>query len=52
MLGERGLGLLDDRDLEIFATRHGADWRTLPKVASRDAATRFGFVRAPSDSLR
>ncbi len=52
ILGERGLGLLDDRDLENFAARLDADWRTLPQVAARDAAARFGFVRAPSDSLR
>jgi hypothetical protein len=50
--GERGLGLLDDRDLAIFAARLGADWRALPKLAVREAAMRFGFVRVPSDSLR
>lgn len=49
---ERGLGLLDDRDLALFAARLGADWRALPSVASRDVAARFGFVSAPSDSLR
>jgi hypothetical protein len=52
ILGERGLGLLDDRDLAIFAARLGADWRGLPTVASREVAARFGFVCAPSDSLR
>jgi len=52
MRGARGLGLLDDRDLALFATRLGADWRSLPKIASREAAARFGFVSAPSDSLR
>jgi hypothetical protein len=50
--GERGLGLLDDRDLALFATRLGADWRALPRVASREVAARFGFVSRPSDSLR
>lgn len=49
---ERGLGLLDDRDLASFASRLGADWRALPRVASREAATRFGYVSKPSDSLR
>ncbi|MDH3319106.1 MAG: DUF2946 family protein [Betaproteobacteria bacterium] len=52
ILGERGLGLLDDRDLAFFAARLGADWQTLPQVASREAAARFGFVSTPSDSLR
>lgn len=52
ILGERGLGLLDDRDLALFATRIATDWRTLRKVSSRDVAARFGFVCAPSDSLR
>ncbi|MEO8718299.1 MAG: DUF2946 family protein [Burkholderiales bacterium] len=50
--GERGLGLLDDRDLPLFAARLGADWQALPKVASSEVAARFGFVSKPSDSLR
>ena len=50
--GERGLGLLDDRDLALFATRLGADWRSLPRVAAHGLAARFGFVSRPSDSLR
>jgi hypothetical protein len=50
--GERGLGLLDDRDLALFAARLGGDWQTLPRVASREVGARFGFVSAPSDSLR
>jgi hypothetical protein len=52
ILGERGLGLLDDRDLAHFAMRLGADWRSLPRVAAREVAARFGFVSSPSDSLR
>jgi hypothetical protein len=52
VLGERGLGLLDDRDLGVFARRLDADWRMLPRVSSGDVAARFGFVSAPSDSLR
>lgn len=50
--GERALGLLDDRDLASFAARLGADWRALPKVASRTIGARFGFVSKPSASLR
>lgn len=46
--GGRGLGLLDDRDLARFAARLGADWRALPKVASRAVAACFGFVSSPS----
>lgn len=49
---ERGVALLDDRDLALFATRLGGDWRALPRVASREVAARFGFVSEPSDSLR
>jgi len=52
IVGERGLGLLDDRDLMFFATRPGADWRSLPRVASQEVPVRFGFVSTPSDSLR
>ena len=50
--GERGVGLLDDRDLARFAARLGDNWRALPEVASRAVAARFGFVAKPSDSLR
>jgi Protein of unknown function (DUF2946) len=49
---ERGLGLLDDRDLGRFASRLGADWRALPRLAAAEAGARFGFVSKPSDSLR
>lgn len=52
ILGERGPGLLDDRDLALFAARCASDWRLLPRVTSRDVAKRFGFVSEPSDSLR
>jgi hypothetical protein len=48
----RGAALLDDRDLDGFASRLAGDWRTLPRVRRNDVATRFGFVSAPSDSLR
>jgi hypothetical protein len=46
--GDRGLGLLDDRDLERFAER--AD--TLPRVQRDEIPGRFGFDPDPSLSLR
>lgn len=49
---ERGVGLLDDRDLALFAARLGGDWRALPEVDSQAVEERFGFVSEPSDSLR
>jgi len=52
ILGERGIGLLDDRDLAFFAQRPGADWRTLPTLSSGEVGARFAFVSAPSGSLR
>ena len=52
LLGERGIGLLDDRELGAFEARWGAGWGRLPVVSSSEIATRFRFVRAPSDSLR
>lgn len=52
ILGERGIGLLDDRDLAQFAARRGEDWESLPRVAKSEVPGRFGFVAAPSDSLR
>lgn len=48
LLGQRGIGLLDDRDLERFADAAEA----LPRLARRDVATRFGFVADPANSLR
>jgi hypothetical protein len=48
ILGEHGVGLLDDRDLERYA-----DWaEQLLPIRRADAAARFGFVAEPSDSLR
>ena len=48
VLGEHGIGLLDDRDLERYA-----DSATdLAKIDRADVAARFGFVPNPSDSLR
>jgi len=46
--GERGIGLLDDRDLERYAETGG----TLPRIARNDVALRFGYVQNPADSLR
>jgi hypothetical protein len=46
--GERGIGLLDDRDLERYAEIGEA----LPRIARPDVAPRFGYVQNPADSLR
>jgi hypothetical protein len=48
ILGERGVGLLDDRDLERYAEQA----EQLIPLHRADAAARFGFVAEPSDSLR
>jgi hypothetical protein len=48
VLGEQGIGLLDDRDLERYADRAAE----LAKIDRADVAARFGFVQNPSDSLR
>jgi len=48
VLGEQGIGLLDDRDLERYADRAAG----LAKIDRGDVAARFGFVQNPSDSLR
>lgn len=56
LLVERGVGLLDDRDLLRFAEKHGAATDRWPAVARGDVQTRFGFVAEPPekapDSLR
>lgn len=49
---ERAIGLLDDRDLALFVSRHEAQLQELPRVDKSDLETRFGFVSEPSDSLR
>ena len=50
--GERGIGLLDDRDLE----RYAEEGERLPRISRREVAARFGFVPDPAngraDSLR
>ena len=45
--GERGIGLLDDRDLERYAEIGDA----LPRIARTDVALRFGYVQNPAHSL-
>lgn len=52
LLGAHGIGVLDDRDLGIFESQLGVDWQSLPQVARAEVALRFGFVSAPSESLR
>ena len=47
-LGEAGIALLDDRDLERYAER--AD--EMERIRRDDVAARFGFVPDPADSLR
>jgi hypothetical protein len=46
--GERGIGLLDDRDLE----RYAEIGENLPRIARSDVALRFGYVQNPAHSLR
>ena len=44
ILGEHGIGLVDDRDLERYAERAGE----LSRIAREQVAARFGFVPNPS----
>jgi hypothetical protein len=44
--------ILGERDLAQFVARRGEDWESLPRVAKSEVPGRFGFVAAPSDSLR
>jgi hypothetical protein len=46
--GERGIGLLDDRDLERYADVAEG----LPRLARAEVERRFHFVSDPSESLR
>ena len=48
VLGEHGIGLLDDRDLERYAEQA----EELARIDRVDVAARFSFVADPSDSLR
>lgn len=47
LLGERGLGLLDDRDLAAFSAQGGDNLGELPIVTRAAAPGRFGFVQDP-----
>jgi len=46
--GQRGIGLLDDRDLARYADRA----ERLPRLARSEVEARFGFVSDPAISLR
>jgi Protein of unknown function (DUF2946) len=46
--GDRGIALLDDRDLERYAELA----ERLPRIGKAELETRFGFVRDPSPALR
>jgi hypothetical protein len=48
IVGQRGIGVLDDRDLARY-TERGED---LPRLERAGIAARFGFVPKPADSLR
>ena len=48
VLGEHGVGVLDDRDLDRYAERAAA----LRSIERGQVAARFGFVPDPSNSLR
>jgi hypothetical protein len=48
VLGPRGIGVLDDRDLTRFADVADA----LPRIARNEVPARFGFVPDPAFSLR
>lgn len=47
LLGELGLGLVDDRDLAAFSARRGDNLDELPVVTRAEAPSRFGYVRDP-----
>jgi len=44
ILGQHGIGLLDDRDLERYAERA----EELPRIARAEVAARFAFVAQPT----
>jgi hypothetical protein len=48
VLGQHGVGVLDDRDLERYASAA----RRVRRIASAQVETRFGFVSNPVNSLR
>lgn len=48
VLGQHGIGLLDDRDLARFAE----DAERFPRIARAEVPARFGFAPDPAFSLR
>jgi hypothetical protein len=48
ILGELGIGLVDDRDLARFADAAGQ----FPRLARSEIEAQFGFVSNPANSLR
>ena len=44
MLGDQGIGLLDDRDLAAYAERA----QGMPRIAREEVAARFGFMPHPT----
>ena len=47
LLGERGMGLMDDRDLAAFAAQRGDNLAELPVVHRAVAPGRFVYVQDP-----
>ena len=47
IVGARGIGLLDDRDLALYVDALGEAVRTLPRIARGEVAARYGFVPDP-----
>lgn len=48
MVADRGVALLDDRDLSAYADSHADGLAALPRIARSEVPTRFGFVPEPS----
>lgn len=48
VVGKRGVGLLDDRDLERYVDALGEAAHRLPRIARREVPARFGFVAEPA----
>ena len=47
VVGKRGVGLLDDRDLERDVDALGEAVHRLPRIARHEVPARFGFVAEP-----
>ncbi len=48
ILGSRGIGLLDDRDLARYVAELGEAVRALPRIGRSEVAARFRFVPEPA----